>query len=143
MKLFIVMLLLMVNQSIAQTVPFILTATNTDTMTLTVFKVIHFSKNDTLYVSGFKREDIPMDSLSALRYKINLPENDWYMVLYSYPDNTTREMYIQTGPSDKLNTPKILFVDKKSDQVTNLVYHKDTKTYEKGWRSKKDNLMDY
>ena len=136
------MLLLMVNQSIAQTVPFILTATNTDTMTLTVFKVIHFNRNDTLYVSAFKHENIPMDSLSALRYKINLPENDWYMILYSYPDNSTREMYIQTGPSNKSNEPRILYIDKNSDQVTNLVYHKDTKTYEKTWRSKEDNLMD-
>lgn len=127
MRLLIIMLLVC-GQTIAQ-VPFIITATNTDTMTLDVLKVLHFEKNDTSYITGFQVEDIPMKNVSALRYEVNLPQNSWYMILFSYPDGSTREMYIQTGP-DRTD-PIILYNDQFSEKVTNLMYHKETNTYEK------------
>lgn len=131
MKLLLIMLLVC-GQAMAQ-VPFILTATNTDTMTLDVLKVLHFEKDDTSYITGFQVEDIPMNNVSALRYEINLPENSWYMILYGYPDGSVREMYIQTGPTR--TEPIILYNDQLSEKVTNLIYHKKTNTYEKVWRS--------
>ena len=124
----LIIVLLVCGQTMAQKsrycVPVNFTLENVDTVKTMLFKLR--LESDTIAEIKFESM-IYVQYKSHKKYFVNLPQNAFYLVVFTFPDNSHIELFVQT--SDTNTKPINTIIDKNSNIVPNTYYNKSKSTY--------------
>jgi hypothetical protein len=128
MKLLIAMMLLVCGQTIAQRVkydvPVNITLKGADTTKTFLYRLI--ATSDTT-------ADVYFESMTYLQYASHnkyfteIPKDAFYLIVFTFPDNSHIELFVQT--SDKSTSPIDIIVNKNALITRNVYYNKTTSSY--------------
>lgn len=126
MKFFITLLLFVCGQTFAQKydVPVNFTIKGTDTVKTILYKL----ESIAIAEATIQFETMAMLQPTAHnKYFVELPKDAFYLVLFTFPDNSHVELFIQT--SDKSTSPIDIVVNKNALITRNVLYDKTTGSY--------------
>jgi len=133
MKLLFYLIILISFNSIGQSkVPFIVSASNTDNVKITAYRLDLIEKQDSVYFEISKKSNnSSIEKVSNIKYKVFIPAYTYYVVLvYDYDTDYTKKIYINTGPNLKDRMPMEIDADFSTPNWMAIRFNKQTTIYE-------------